>query len=361
MKNTLALVLALAVVSSPAYASRARLEALGEGKNGSYYVNDARNMFLNPASIVKHKKKLMLELGAPTAAGAEGVNDSLAQGGFINTFGDFTYALYLNNASDTMAAATQPANIQPDGAIELQLAGEGALNWGLGITTAGNNQGANNSSYWGVRAGIEKDALAVFATLGLSSKANIGTLEALKGKLRLDAGATYRMDNMTVFGKYSTSTNDVNQGTGVVEQNATSFGAGVGFQKEMTKATTMFTRVEAAYATAKNAGTTTSKAYNLPLVLGAETQALSWLAVRGSIGHSLIGQSITGRADLSGLTSVGAGVGMTFGDLTIDGLVSSGGVTPVAATGIGMNGVATGDNFGFGDSMITRVAMTYNF
>ncbi len=336
------------------------MEALGEGKNGSYYINDARNMFLNPASIVKHKKKLMLELGAPTAAGAEGAGDSLAQGGFINTFGDFTYAVYLNNASDTMAAGAQAANIQPDGAIEVQLAGEGALNWGLGVTTAGNNQEANNSSYFGVRAGVEKDALAVFATVGLSSKINVGALEALKGKLRVDAGATYKIDNMTVFGKYSTSTNDVNPGTGAFERNDTVLGAGVGFQKEMTKNTNMFTRVEADYATQKNAGTTTSKRYNVPLVLGAETQALSWLAIRGSIGHSLIGQSVTGRADLTGLTTVAAGVGMTFGDLTVDGLVASGGQNGVDQIGMG-TGPAAASNFGFGDNMITRIAMTYNF
>lgn len=360
MKNTLALVLALAVVSSPAYASRARLEALGEGKNGSYYINDSRNMFLNPASIVKHKKKLLLELGAPTAAGAEGAGDSLGQGGFINTFGDFTYAVYLNNASDTMAAATSALGLQPDSAIEVQLAGEGALNWGVGFTTAGNNQGANNSSYMGVRAGVEKDALAVFATVGLSSKVNVGTLEALKGKLRLDAGATYKIDNMTVFGKYSTSTNDVNAGAGAVETNTTVLGAGVGFQKEMTKSTTMFTRVEADYSTGKSAGVTNAKSYNIPLVFGAETQALSWLAVRGSIGHSLIGQSVTGRADLTGLTTVGAGIGLTFGDVTIDGLVASGTQNGVDQIGMG-TGAPAADNFGFGDNMITRIAMTYNF
>ena len=365
MKNTLALVLALAVVSSPAYASRARLEALGEGKNGSYYINDGRNMFLNPASIVKHKKKLMLELGA--SQGVDAASGSIGQGGFINTFGDFTYALYLNNTSDTMAQAAADINaiapgtvVAPDASIELQFAGEGAVNWGVAVTTAGNNSGARTASYWGARAGIEKGDLAAFGTVGISSSLKAGTLDVVKGKLRLDLGATYKMDNMTIFGKYFTNTNELNLGAGATELNTTSFAAGVGFDKEMTKSTHMFTRVEADYATGKSAGVTNSKAYNIPLVLGAETQALSWLAVRGSISHSLLGQSITGRADLSGLTSVGAGLGMTFGDLTIDGLVATGAVTPVGATGLGMNGVATADTFGVG-TMISRIAMTYNF
>ncbi|NDG85636.1 MAG: hypothetical protein EBX52_11465, partial [Proteobacteria bacterium] len=168
MKNYLTLILALAIVSSPAYASRARLEALGEGKNGSYYIDDSRNMFLNPASIVKYKKKMMLELGSPdstnavvlagppatttTYSAADNAGNSRAQGGFTNTFGDFTYALYLNNTSDTAlnlmasegyglvttlnssGAVVADGGVLPSNAIEFQLAGEGSVNWGLAVT-----------------------------------------------------------------------------------------------------------------------------------------------------------------------------------------------------------------------------------
>jgi len=352
MKNLL-LVLTLVITASPAFASRARLESLGEGKNGSYYINDSRNMFLNPSSIVKHKKKLMLELGNTndSTTGADSVGTSFAQGGFINTFGDFTYAVYLNNFSDTMAtAATTGVNVAPQNAIEVQVAGEGAVNWGLGLTTAGNKQNTLNASYLGARAGIEKDNLAVFATVGLSSKITAGALEALKGKTKIDAGVTYGMDDMTVYGKFATSSNDVNAGAGAVEVANTSFGAGLGWNKEMTKSTHMFTRLEGNYATAKTAGATTSKGYNVPVVLGAETQALSWLAVRGSLTHNLLGQTLTGSNSTNdGVTVVAAGVGMTFGDVTIDGLVAN-------------NGSAAADQqFGFGDSMVSRIAMTYNF
>jgi hypothetical protein len=221
-----------------------------------------------------------------------------------------------------------------------------------------------------VRAGVEKDALAVFTSLGLTSKftndaAGLGNINQIKGKLRLDVGATYKlMSDMTVFGRYSSSNNEATVEAGAndvtAEVKTTSYGAGLGWDKEMTKSTHMFTRVEADYSTGKSAGVTNAKTYNIPLVLGAETQALSWLAIRGSIGHSLIGQSITGRADLTGLTTVGAGVGMTFGDVTIDGLVASNGQNAVDQIGMG-TGPAASQNFGFGDNMITRIAMTYNF
>ena len=365
MKNYLTLVLALAVVSSPAFASRARLESLGEGKNGSYYIQDSRNMFLNPATIVHYKKKLMLELGQAQATGAEASNDSRAQGGFINTFGDFTYALYLNNVSDTAAALTAVTGIQPDSAIELQFAGEGSMNWGLSVTTAGNNNGTKSASYWGARAGIEKGDLSVFGTVGITSD-NKGTFPGsafaseVKGKLKLDLAATYKMNDMTVFGKFNSTSNDVTVATSTSEVSSSSYGAGLGWNKEMTKSTHMFTRVEADYSQGKTAGVVDNKAYNVPVVMGAEAQALSWLAIRGSIGHSLIGQDVTGRKDLTGLTTVAAGLGLTFGDVSIDGLVASNGVTPSEGLGMGTAPTAS-QNLGFGDNMVTRVAMTYNF
>jgi hypothetical protein len=348
MKNLLT-VLSLVIVASPAFASRARLESLGEGKNGSYYINDSRNMFLNPASIVKHKKKLMIELGntISNTSTADSSALSSAQGGFTNTFGDFTYAVYLNNYSDTMAAAAAAGGLSPQNAVEVQFAGEGAVNWGIGLTTAGNKQAAGTSSYLGTRIGVEKDNLAVFGTIGLSSKITVAGVDALKGKTKIDAGATYGMGDMTVFGKFATSTNEV----ATVEVGSTSFGAGLGWNKEMTKSTHMFTRLEAGYATAKTAGATTSQSYSVPVVLGAETQALSWLAIRGSLTHGLLGQTLNGAGatTTAGQTFFGAGLGMTFGDVTIDGLVANGGAG------------ATADDFGFGSDMISRIGLTYNF
>jgi len=344
MKNTLALVLALAVVSSPAYASRARLEALGEGKNGSYYINDARNMFLNPASITKHKKKLMLELGQAVPAGVvDRANDSRAQGGFTNTFGDFTYAVYLNNVSDTSMGLFNP---RPSNAVEVAFAGEGTIGWGLSLVHGYGPTGANTVNTWGARFGVNKDDLAVFGTVGLFGK-SVNTGVETKSKLNLDLGATYQLGDFTAFGNFISGSleNDVAKTSG--------YALGVGHKKEMTKSTTMFSRIEARKQKVENAGASNINAWNLPVVLGAEAQALSWLAVRGSITHSLLGQTDTAA------TSVAAGVGMTFGDVTVDGLVATNG--GALAGNLGTNGMASSSTFGFGDAMISRIAMTYNF
>lgn len=401
MKNYLTLALISAVAASPAYASRARIEALGEGKNGSYYIDDSRNMFLNPSSIVNYKKKLMLELGgaprttvdggtAPAGLGdgsiqssaVDGSNNGRAQGGFVDTFGDFTYALYLNNTSDRVLNDIETLNfhradrdddnvvslLSPSDSIEFALAGEGFLNWGASVFYAGNNDNAQTTSYFGGRLGVSKGDFAGFATLGLSANSKTASFE-YKGRTSFDLGATYKVSGFTVFGKYSNfgydSTGDV-----VNSNRNSSYGAGVGYKKEITKSTNLFARVEGDYIKSTNtlAGLGNVTQWNIPVVLAAETQALNWLTIRGSIGHSLVGGDVTGRRDLSGLTTVGAGVGMTFGDIVVDGLVASSGVAPTNGLGMGsgpaaggLNSTAVQQNFGFGDSMITRIAMTYNF
>ncbi len=405
MKNYLTLVLISAVFASPAYASRARIEALGEGKNGSYYIDDSRNMFLSPASIVKYKKKLMLELGgAPATAldGATGVvggglgdgavtassvdasGNSRAQGGFVDSIGDFTYAIYLNNASDRVLSDIEGLNfhradgldddvvdlLAPSDSIEFALAGEGFMNWGASVFFAGNNNNARSASYFGARLGLTKGDLSAFGTLGLSANSKSAAFE-YKGRTSFDLGATYKLSGFTLIGKYSNFGYDSTGDVANANRNS-SFGVGVGYKKDLTKSTNLFARVGGDYIKTTNSINSGNlmnvTQWNVPVVLAAETQALSWLTVRGSIGHSLIGGDVTGRRDLTGLTTIGAGLGLTFGDLVIDGLVASNGVNPTNGLGMGsgpaaggLNGAAVQQGFGLGDSMITRVAMTYNF
>lgn len=415
MKNYLALVLGVMISASPAFASRARLESLGEGKNGSYYINDGRNIFLNPAQIVKHKKKMWLELGNGTVgavdntgytAGTPGVTtSSRAQGGFTNTFGDFTYGAYMNNTSDDVLATYTAINaagliglngaitganafIAPDSQFEFFFAGESSVNWGVSLFYAGNSTRTagldRGASLLGARLGVDVNNFSIFTTVDITHKSDMNNATAtvgkdeIKGKLGFDAGVTYSMDNMTLFGKYKMSGADAVWGTATTKTSTefrnNSWGLGAGWNNEMTKSTNMFARVEVDMATVKAplaANTAVygeTKSYNVPVVLGAESQALSWLAVRGSIAYSLMGQewNSSTRNNYAGSTTVSTGVGMTFGDLMIDGTVAStlGGTAGALNTG-SVPGFGTGGksnaNVGFGDNMISRVALTYNF
>ena len=212
----------------------------------------------------------------------------------------------------------------------------------------------------------------MFGTIGLDSRATDGT-QTIKGNTSIDLGATYKMDGMTMFGKYLSTKATLSGTTGGAldsEGKTTAYAVGAGWKKEMTKSTNMYARVEVDATKTENSSANLNflfpslnkNFWNLPLVLAAESQALSWLAIRGSIAHSLLGADLKNRADLSGMTTVSAGVGMTFGDVSIDGMVASDGGNINAIDNIGFgNGVNSGANFGFGDKMISRIGLTYNF
>ena len=383
MKNTLALVLALTVISAPAFASRARLESLGEGKNGSFYIDDSRDMFLNPAQVVHYKKKLFLELGTDAVGTQDvAVTNNRAQGGFTNTFGDFTYGVYMNQTSERTLSIVQGVNagltaasqfVAPDSTLEFFLAGESGLNWGISLFYAGNDVKSatvaeKTATQLGARVGIDVNNFQVFSSVGIITKSTINDNAAnnteLKGKIGIDAGATYKMNDMTAFAKFVTTGADFNTGgVTAAEIRNQQYGLGLGWKHEMTKATNLYARLEADYQKVSSSGTDT-KTWNVPAVVGAEAQALSWLAIRGSISESILGQqwSTNTRNSLAGTTTVAAGLGLTFGDVQIDGLVATNGASN-PQNGIAGFGTAPQSNtgFGFGDNMITRLAMTYNF
>ncbi len=387
MKNYLTLVLAVLMVSTTANASRARLESLGEGKNGSYYIQDSRNIFLNPAQIVHYKKKLSLEFGNEPGATQDTSLAPRGQGGFTNTFGDFTYGVYMNQTSERELYAISSANalggafIAPESQLEFTFAGEGAMNWGFSLLYAGNNTkgvaGAaeKTASLFGVRLGVESGNLQAFSSIGIASDSKVknASTDEVKGKVSVDVAVTYKMDEMTDYAHFSSYGTDVTLSTlnsgNVVQNRNTAFGLGAGWKHDMSKSTTMFCRVSGDYLKTTTTSFSDITTWNVPIVVGAEAVALSWLTIRGSIAESILGQtngSIASgsayRTSLSGLTTVAAGVGMTFGDVVIDGLVSSNGATNSAngIPGFG-TGQTTGGTFGFGDNMLSRVAMTYNF
>jgi poly-gamma-glutamate capsule biosynthesis protein CapA/YwtB (metallophosphatase superfamily) len=102
MKKQLIVALGLAVLATPAMASKARLQALGEDTFGSFYINDNRNIFLNAAHVNNHKDFVTFETGSTIADGAD---DSAAaprpEGGVFFGQGNLVYGVQLGNESNT--------------------------------------------------------------------------------------------------------------------------------------------------------------------------------------------------------------------------------------------------------------------
>ena len=184
MRNSIILLAVTMLASAPAFASRARLEALGEGKNGSYYIKDNRNVFLNPASIADQKKQLNLELGTDSDV-ADSSTTPRAQANYIGTFGDFTYNLSFGNESDTtkglltsvnglLSATSVTGFVTPDNYTEFGIAGDAGVKWGLAVIHGGrlaqSNGFSQTASQLAVRFGLGMDAFNFFGTVGIITR-----------------------------------------------------------------------------------------------------------------------------------------------------------------------------------------------
>ena len=93
MKKQIALAMGLAVISGSAFASKARLQALGEDTDGSQYISDNRNIFLNAAHVNYHKDMVTFEAGDQSNADATSTPN--AEGGFLRAHNNMVYGLYF--------------------------------------------------------------------------------------------------------------------------------------------------------------------------------------------------------------------------------------------------------------------------
>ena len=97
-------------------------------------------------------------------------------------------------------------------------------------------------------------------------------------------------------------------------------------------------------------------AMNIPVVIGLETEATSWLTLRASIAQSIWGseEDADDERGFRQTTVVNAGATLKFGELSVDGVI-----------GNSTDGAAATDNTNSGelrtDNLMTRVGMTYRF
>lgn len=231
------LVLLLMATMVPASATIARLKALGMNETdneGSYYIQDDRNIFLNVANINKYKDSLILEWGGSgTAFGSNSLatdEDSgpKAKGGFIKSSGDYVYGVYLGNESNTSAllrgvatGAYAADNALPsaagytggdtmldgsDNQLDLFLGGSSSIgDWGVNVVYTEDKKAANNAYDIGhaIRLGLTNDNWGVLANISTGSKSKQidavtgapgGTVShAFQGKLGFHVGGHYNL------------------------------------------------------------------------------------------------------------------------------------------------------------------------
>lgn len=256
MKHLL-LSLMLGLFASNAYATQARLIALGMDElddEGSYYIKDSRNIFLNSAYINDFADRVILEWGSfgtrplatSTGATVEQDNTPKGQGGFLKKSGDFVWGAYYGNESNTSsflriagsgvasvtgsAAASSTTSgllYTSDNQIDLFFGGDlGTLQWGSNVVYTRGEDETKRSKDSGsaVRLGLKAgDTWDFHVNLSTSNKSErtgdvaVGGLTALgwtaqtnikdefDGKFGIHVGGSYNLERFgRVFGYYKT-------------------------------------------------------------------------------------------------------------------------------------------------------------
>lgn len=377
MKKKIALAMGLAVLSTGALASKARLQALGEDTFGSFFLEDSRNVTLNPALLNMHKDFVVLEwgdtdTGTTNAASADddqdGAANPKAEGGLFKASGNMVYGLYFGDESNTAnslrAAAMGASAVSESNNTSFYVAGDAGVQWGVKLTyhSYENEQGSNDISSSASRAtlGIVSGDVEGFLNMGLENKAENGSAE-FEGKGSYQLGLTYGMGDVDYMAEVRSITVEDASGD---EYTANFTRLGVAKTYKLNDKATVWTSAwykmdNTSNDLAQAGATGEEKLTYLPVTLALEVAAKDWLTLRGSVSNNVMGTEEDDDGDketIADTTKVAAGASLLFGDLTIDGMIgNTDNNQTVGEDTTGGNGTLRTD------ALMSRVSMTYKF
>lgn len=382
MKKQLTVALGLAVLATPAFASKARLQALGESANGSQYISDNRNIFLNAAHVNNHKDLVTFETGASSQV-TDAANTPRAEGGYFFASNNMVYGIQLGEQSDYAHAlriaglANTSTDVAERNAIDLFVGGDAGMKWGASVLYSSSEDktaattDAKSQDSMRVRLGATQGDLDVFANISISNNVELANGNKFEGSAGYQLGGSYKLNAYTLFANYSSFAGDGTVGGSKKEVSLSQTEVGVGRSHKLNDKAQLFTKVSYKMINTSNdrvaAGdgdrfTVKSLDENtLPIVIGLEHDSTSWLTLRASVTQNVFVNEVKGQKSVSdaSTTVVNAGATLKFGELSVDGVIGNGaanGADPSAAS-------ATGTSTGIlrTDSLMSRVSMTYRF
>ncbi len=378
MKKQLALALGLAVISGSALASKARLEALGEGSNGSQYLMDNRNIFLNPAQANYFKDMVTFEAGDTTNEDDDAGSPN-AEGGFLKAHGNMVYGVFFGHEDATSqqlkrassATATIQDAVEDENTWDLFVAGDAGVQWGVNLSYQGNKNEQDDFGGTADEDEVKVDSLRasvgvisgdteVFLKTSLADTAEVDGFVDFKMKSRYDIGASHNISGGTVFARYSAFEAEQSEGSNE-DWKQTAISLGWGKVKKLNDSASF--NYSVAYSTVDGEGHAYSsngdyKSMRVAASMGIEVMAKEWLTLRASVGTNLLNEEENDAGDKtsgSDSTKVAAGASFIWGDFQLDGMIgNTDGTTTGESTSTGNGTLRT-------DSLLSRISATYRF
>lgn len=354
MKKMLVLA-AVALATTPAFASKARLSAL----QSAAHLSDTRDVLAKPDRAMAHGEFATLEVGDGT-----GTNPK-PEGGFTRKMGDNSaMGAYLGNKSglgiDSLGLVTAVYSVQNP--LNLYYASKmGDLSWGLGLQYAASEDKAakKKSSLMGLTASATSvagwDAQFSFGLTGeATNTAGASEVKATQGSPMSISGG-YAMDSLYVYAKYAMlGAKHSTGGTASANVEKTDMTVGV-VNSHKKDGADFYYGVSYTSSVNKDKEGTQSKTESskLPVIVGIEAEAASWLVVRGSITQSVLMSAsktsttagTTNETSMTDDTVVAGGLGLKLSKFTVDGTLA---------------GSSTG-KLGSDDHFMANLGLTYKF
>jgi hypothetical protein len=328
------------------FASRSRMAALNQDPiRGSFFIEDTRNLFRDPALINVFKNYATMELefrpeGSPVSA--------VPQGGYFTEIDNTPVGVFLGQGMaegvliEEEVFSASPSDLFIKSAdsnpVSFFVGGRSIVkDWGLELRLANSEKttGGSKASYQGIAAalGFDISNFQFYGKWGIKETSKVeGSNTAANGKATFSgfiAGIIYNWDKTSFLVDYISTSMDLT-GRSVPNENgessANSLDLGVGHIYDVTKTGRLFFNlvfdiINKDYQTKKVNET------NLPLVLGMEMDATSWLIFRGSVKQNIFvgnkkieANGNTIEVPPEGNTArVNLGATFDFGKLKVDG------------------------------------------
>ena len=370
------LVIAIALASTTAFASRARVTSMGN----SPHIIDTQSIYSNPAKMFLMGDFVSLESGATnTSTNPAAANPNTnAEGTLVRSMGDAKMGLGLGHKSENASGFGLRAIMGVGDVTEQQNPLE--LSYGMkagDITWAGTfvysnyndkfNEVKENSM--GVRLGALMGAWDFAAGIGLGNTVTdkrAGNDKKFKGTTGVSLYAGYAMNSLYYFGEVvlagaKMETESTGAALNDAEQTKITLGVVESVKKDGNE---FFYGAKLVSTMFKDDATTLTTddverdSLVLPVIVGLEAEATSWMTLRASLTQNVIisnsktetgGTTTAETAPGLNTTAAAVGAGLKFNKVTVDGTLT------------GLTSTGTNNQQLDGDDLLTTVGLTYVF
>lgn len=337
------LVIALALASVNAFGSRARMSALGNAE----HLIDSQTVYGNPSDMFYVGGDFVALESGLTATNNAGEN---SEGMVVRSMGDAKMGLSLGhhsaNASSFAGGLRQGlvlpglTNANQQNPLELSYGMKvGDTSYAGTLVYSNYNDKFNSAkeTSTGLRFGMRAGAIDASLGLGLVNTVETAAFK-YKGTLGLTAKVGYAIDTMYVFGKVLAAgfkNENAVSGAELAKFDTTDIQVGV-VSTVKKDGSEFFYGAKLVNTSSKETVTDTkTTALNLPITMGLEVDANSWMVLRGSLTQKLVllDNSKTETAGVANpefspgvnTTTAAFGAGLKFNKLTLDGTILAAG------------------------------------